>query len=86
MNDGESKSAFFFFWSFLGPHSGHVEVPRLGVQLAIAAGLCHNHSNARSKLNLQPTPQLTQYQISNPLSEASDRTCIFMDTSQVYFH
>ena len=26
---------------------------------ATAAGLCHSHSNARSKLCLQPTPQLT---------------------------
>ena len=26
---------------------------------AAAAGLCHSHSNARSKPHLQPTPQLT---------------------------
>ena len=25
---------------------------------AAAASLCHNHSNARSELRLQPTPQL----------------------------
>ena len=23
---------FFFFWSFLGPHPQHMEVPRLGVE------------------------------------------------------
>ena len=26
---------------------------------AIAAGLCHSHSNATSKLHLQPIPELT---------------------------
>ena len=25
---------------------------------AVAAGLCHSHSNARSESRLQPTPQL----------------------------
>ena len=53
---------FFFFLSFVffGLHLWHVEVPRLGGPIrATAAGLCHNHSNARSKLRLRPTPQLT---------------------------
>ena len=27
--------------------------------VAVAAGLCHSHSKARSKPHLQPTPQLT---------------------------
>ena len=36
---------------------------------------------------LQPTLQLTQCQILNPLSEARDQTLILMDTtSQVPFH
>ena len=54
-------SFFFFFLSFLGPHPRHMEVPRLGVGLigAVAAGLSQSHSNAGSKLCLQPTPQLT---------------------------
>ena len=38
----------FCFVCFLGPHQLHVEVPRLGVELFIAASLCHSHSNARS--------------------------------------
>ena len=44
---------FFFFLSFfffLGPHPWHIEVPRLGV--AVAAGLHHSHSSARSELHL----------------------------------
>ena len=52
---------FFFFWSFvfLGLHLQHVEVPRLGGLIrAVAAGLHHGHSNARSELRLWPTPQL----------------------------
>ena len=36
---------------------------------ATAASLRHSHSNTRSKLCLQPTPQLTQLWILNPLSE-----------------
>ena len=37
-----------------------MEVPRLGVEIgAVAGGLWHSHSNARSELHLQPTPQLT---------------------------
>ena len=49
----------FFFFFFLGLHPQHVEVPRLGGLIgAVAAGLCHTHSNARSKPHLWPTPQL----------------------------
>ena len=29
-----------------------------GLIWAVAAGLCHSHSNARSEPSLQPTPQL----------------------------
>ena len=29
-----------------------------GLIRAVAAGLCHSHSNARSDLRLRPTPQL----------------------------
>ena len=53
---------FFFFLSFdfLGLHprayGGFLAKGRIG---AVAAGLHHSHSNARAKLLLQPTPQLT---------------------------
>ena len=49
-----------FFSVFLGLHPGHMEVPRPGVEFgASATSLHHSHSNARSELLLQPTPQLT---------------------------
>jgi len=41
----------------------HVEVPRLRVESQIgaaAAGLHHSHSDAGSKLRLQPTLQFTE--------------------------
>ena len=43
------------YFCFLGPYPWHMEVPRLGVKSAVAAGLHHR-------------PQ--QCQILNPLSEA----------------
>ena len=49
---------FFVFFVFLGSYSWHMEVPRQGVHSAIAASLHHSHSNTRSELLLQPTPQL----------------------------
>ena len=53
---------------------------------AVAAGLYHSHSNVGSELHLRPTPQLTQHQIFNPLSEARDWTWNFMVPSQICFH
>ena len=51
---------FFFFvvvcFVFLGPHLGHMEVPRLGSNRSCSAGLHHSHSNARSEPCLRPTP------------------------------
>ena len=44
-----------------------MEVPRLGVE---------------SELQVQPTPQLGEHEILNPLSKARDPTCI-LDSSQV---
>ena len=53
----------FFFLSFFlfvfRAATTHMEVPRLGVETAVAAGLQHSHSNTRSVPHLQPTPQLT---------------------------
>ena len=66
---------FFFlgFWSFLGPHLWHMEVPRLGVQSELQppdytratpdpSHICNRHHSPR------------QRQIPNPLIEARDRT------------
>ena len=50
----------------------------------VAADLYHN--NFRSEPHLWPAPQLMAIcQILNPLSKATDRTCIFMDISQIHF-
>ena len=53
-------SFFLGLFVFLGPHPQHMEVPRLGVESdgAVAAGLCHSYSNARSEPHLRPAPQL----------------------------
>ena len=65
-----------------------MEILRLrGPIRAIAAADLHqSQSNARSEPHLQPTPQLWQCQILNPLSEARDRTCNLMVPSQISFH
>ena len=44
---------FVFLLFFLGPHPWHMGVPRLGIESgAVATGLCHSHSNARSEPHL----------------------------------
>ena len=75
----------FFFFFFLGPHLGHMEVPRLEVKselqpLASAtamldlSSICDLHCRSR------------QHEILNPLSGARDWTRILMDTSRVRYH
>ena len=51
---------------------------------AVAAGLCHSHSNARSELHLHHSSW--QCRIPNSLSKDRDRTCVLMDVSQIYFY
>ena len=53
---------------------------------SVATSLHHSHSNAGSKPHLQPTPQLRQRRILNPLREARDRTYNLMVPSQIRFH
>ena len=77
----------FFFLFFLGPHPWHMEVTGLGVEweqqlpaYAAATGtldpscICDLHQSSRQRQTL------------NLLSEARDRSRIFMDTSQVHYH
>ena len=79
------KWIFFFFFSFLGPHPCHMEVPRLGVELepwqpayttATAtrdpSHTCDLHHSSR------------QHRILNPVSEVRDQTCVFMDVHQIH--
>ena len=57
-----------------------------GLVGAVAACLCHRHSNARSDLHLLPTPHNSwQHQILNPLSEARGWTYNLMVPSQIRF-
>ena len=65
---------FFFFFSFLGPHWWHMEVPRLGVESVLL--LAYTTTTATQDPNriceLHHSPQ--QRQILNPMSEAWDQT------------
>ena len=71
---------------FSGLHLRHMEVPRLGVELEL-------YLPADATATATPDPNRIcnlycssrQHQILNPLSEARDRTCILMDTSQIRF-
>ena len=49
---------FFFFCLFRTTHTSYGHSQARGPIGASAAGLHHRHSNAGSKLHLQPTPQL----------------------------
>ena len=44
--------------SLLWLHLRHMDLQGWGQIGAAAAGLCHRHSNIRSKFHLQPKPQL----------------------------
>ena len=52
---------------------------------AVASSLRCCLSNARSEPRLQSNHSSWQDWILNPLSEARDRTCILVDTSQIPF-
>ena len=54
-----SDSFFFFFWLFRASPAAYGSSQARGQIGVIAASLHHRHSNARSELCLQPTPQLT---------------------------
>ena len=74
------------YFCFLGPHLWPMEgsQARGGIR-AITSGLRHSYSNARSKLCLRPTPQLTATLDANPLSGARDQTCNLMVPSWIHF-
>ena len=78
---------FFFFLSFCPFRAAPAAYggSQAGGQMrAIATGLHHSHSNTNSKPRLQPTPQLTQHQILDPLGKSRDQTCVLMDNSQKF--
>ena len=64
-----------FFWGgvfFLGPHLWHVEVPKLGVNRAVAASLCHSHSMPDPSFIWDLYHSSWQCWILNTLSKARD--------------
>ena len=75
---------FFFFFCFIGPHSWHVEVPRLGVKSELQPLA---YTTAAAKEDLSHVCDLhhssRQHQILNPRSKARDQTLFLMDTSWI---
>ena len=73
--------------SFLGPHSWHMEVPRLGVESEL---LLPAYTTATATLDPSHVWDLhlssQQRGILNPRSEARDRTCNLMVPSRICFH
>ena len=78
---------FFFFFYCLGPHPGHMEVPRLGFLLELQLP-AYARATAMPDLNciLDLHHSSQQCQILNPLSEARDRTCNLMVPRWVCLH
>ena len=71
---------------FLGLHPAHMEVPRLGVESKLQLP-----ATATATAMPDPSPVCNlhhsswQHWILNPMSEATDRTRILMDASQIRF-
>ena len=73
----------YLFICFLGPHSWHMEVSRLGVKLELPAYTTATGTPDPSRVcDLYSS---WQYQILNPLSETGDRTHNLMVPSQICF-
>ena len=77
-----------FLFVFLGLHSQHMEVPRLGAELELqllayltATATATAPQDLSHVCDLHHSSQ--QRQILNALSEPRDRTQVLMDTSQV---
>ena len=82
-------SFFFFFFFLKEPNVWHIEVPRLEIESELqlpATATATATATAGSKPRLWPTPQLSQRQILNPLSQGRDRTRILMVPSRTGFH
>ena len=77
---------FCFCFVFLGLHPRHVEVPSLEVKLELQLpAYITTMATPDPSCICDLCPSSWQCWILNPLSEARDRTCIFMDTSRIHF-
>ena len=75
----------FFVFVFLGPHTQHMEVPRLGVESELQLPVYTTATVTRDPSCLCDLHQISwQHQILNPLIEARDQTPILMDMSLVH--
>ena len=78
--------SFFLFFVFSGLHPWHMEVCRLGAQLELQLPA---YATATAPWDLNPVCDLhhssQQRRILNPQSNARDRTCNIMGTSQICF-
>ena len=76
------STLFFFFlsWATLAAYVSSQGRSWIG---AAAAGLCHNHTG--SKLRLQTIPGLTATPDPQPPEKGQDLTCILMDPSRVCY-
>ena len=78
----------FFLYVFRAAPAAHGSSQARGHIGAVATGLHHSHSNARSEPSLRSayTTAHSNAGLFNPLSEARYRTLILMDTSRVRYH
>ena len=79
----ELSELFFLVFFFRAVPAAYTSSQSRGQIGAAASGLCHSHSNARSKLPFDLHRGLQQCQILNPLSR--DQTHVLMDTSRVRY-
>ena len=83
---GISFCLFVFCFVLLGPHSRHMEVPRLGVKSELQL-LAYTTAMAMwdPSLICDPHHSSRQCQIPDPLSEVRDQNHILMHTRQISF-
>ena len=77
---------FFCCFCFLGLHSRHMKVPRLGVESKLQLLACATATamwESSHVCDLHHNSQ--QCWISDPLSKNGDQICILMDTGQICF-
>ena len=81
-----SLKLYLFIYCFLGPHSRHMEVPRLGVESELQLPASTTATTMADLSHIcNPYKSSQQHWIPDPLSEARDRTHILMNTSRIHF-
>ena len=78
-------SSFFRVCVFLGLHLGHMEVPRLVVELQLQLPPPQPQEHQIRAAFATYTRVALQHRILHPLSEARHGTCVLMDASQTRF-